>query len=384
MGLNGEMSAHMDNALDGVRRRGRLHRVFFGDDRRVELACKRTLMASLVCMVWTLIALMAYLVGNVSPMGFAAIATFSVGGVLLFNVAIRSGWSLRFEDVGLTQAQMIFATLCMSGIYALIPPTRAAVLQTMCLTLVFGTFSLTAQQSIRMGVILACCPLATVLILALIQSETYSFGVDGVPALGVAAIMLAMSRLLSHFCKLRETLKGQRNQLQELVDQTARMAMTDELTGLLNRRRVTELSELALSRHARSATPVCLALLDIDRFKQVNDQYGHHIGDEVLVSVARALGQGVRTTDILARWGGEEFLVLLPDSVAHDAKVVLDRVLEKLKTCSASASQPQIRVTFSTGVAQWDGVETLDALVERADRAMYRAKDGGRSQCVLA
>ncbi|MBI5925179.1 MAG: GGDEF domain-containing protein [Aquabacterium sp.] len=377
-------SPSFDSETGRLTSRSTTLRLLFGTDRRVELAYKRTLMASLVCMVWTLIAWFVYLLGNVSQVGFESIALFNVGGVMIFNVAIRSGWSLRFEDVGLTRAQMVFATLCMCGIYVHIPQMRAAALQTMCLTLVFGTFSLTAAQSVRMGLLLALCPLSAAVLLAVMKGGAYSLSSDGMPAVGAAFIMVVMSRLLSHFCKLRGALRAQRNQLQSLAAEAEQLAMTDELTGLYNRRRGTELAELALARHARSGTPICLSMLDIDHFKRVNDQRGHHIGDEVLSGVAAVLTQALRTTDVLIRWGGEEFLLLLPDSSVHDAKMVLDRIQEKMRSCEVSPTYPDLRVSFSAGIAAWDGQETLSELLERGDQAMYGAKANGRAQSALA
>ncbi|TAK94050.1 MAG: GGDEF domain-containing protein [Aquabacterium sp.] len=355
---------------------------FFGADPRVARAFRRTLMASLVCMVWTAIVLMAFLLGKVSTLGMTWLAAFNLGGVALFNVAVRAGWSLRFKDVGLTQAQMVFAILSMCGAYVLVPQTRAAAVQTMCLTLVFGTFSLTASECIRAGRLLAVFPLMTVILLKAWSPGTFSMGLDGVPALGASTIMLLMSWLLSHFCRMRQTLHEQRKELKDLVAQTEKMAMTDDLTGLLNRRRMLELVAFAHARHARSVSPVCLALLDVDHFKQVNDQFGHHIGDEVLQGIAEALRQGVRTTDLVCRWGGEEFLVLLPDADAQNAKLVLDRVLAVMPSRVVSSTHPDLRVLFSAGVAQARSGEDLADWVKRGDEAMYRAKHAGRGRCV--
>jgi diguanylate cyclase (GGDEF)-like protein len=356
---------------------------FFAADYRIARVQKRMLVASFVCLIWTFIALVLCWRGEIAPKDMTALASFNLGGVLLFHVIIRFGWSLRFRDIGMTQAQMIFAILCMCGIYILIPPARAATIQTMCLILVFGTFSLSAQQCLRMGTVLSVFPALTVFLLALAQPQSFSLSEDAVPALGASAILLIMARLLSHFCQLRQTLMDQRNELKALVPAIEILATTDELTGLYNRRRMAELAELALSRHARSKTPLCLVLLDIDYFKQVNDQYGHHIGDEVLIGVANALKAGLRSTDLLARWGGEEFIVVLPDADAKSTKIVLDRILDELRIKPLAHTKPDIRVTFSAGIAQRNSSESLQVLIEHADRAMYVAKESGRGQCVV-
>ena len=196
-------------------------------------------------------------------------------------------------------------------------------------------------------------------------------------------IMLATARPLSHFCTMRQALSDQRDHLQRLMRQAEEQATRDELTGLINRRHMSELAEDALSRHSRSGTPLSVAVLDLDHFKQVNDDCGHHIGDEVLQSMARLLADALRATDLLARWGGEEFVILLPDATAADAKAVIDRFLHTLSQTMVSSSLPLLRLTCSAGVTQWQPGEPLSALVERADRALYTAKANGRKHCAM-
>ncbi len=356
----------------------------FSHDRRIELALKRTMMASLVSLVWTAIAIGAHLFGALSAPALVAIAAFNIVGIIGFTTALRSGWSLRFRDMGLSKAQMLYATVSMCGFYALIPSTRAAALQTMCLIMVFGTFSLSSRDLLRMGFVLASIPVVTVSLLEWHKPPSYAFTNDGMPALVAASIMLFMSWLLSHFCKLRQTLREQRGQLLSLAEEARNLAMTDELTGLFNRRHMSEQSSVALRRHQRSTTSICLAVLDIDHFKLVNDRHGHHVGDEALAHLAQVLKAQLRTTDLLARWGGEEFLVLLPDASADHARMVLERVLLSLSQTVITPTVPDLRISFSAGIAQWDHAETLTELVERADQALYQAKGLGRHRCELA
>jgi diguanylate cyclase (GGDEF)-like protein len=119
---------------------------------------------------------------------------------------------------------------------------------------------------------------------------------------------------------------------------------------------------------------VCVAVLDLDRFKQFNDSYGHPAGDRLLKEASAAWHGALRAVDTIARFGGEEFTVLLPGADATAALAVLERAL---------AATP-LGQTFSAGVAAWDGIETSDQLIERADAALYEAKDGGRNRIVPA
>jgi diguanylate cyclase (GGDEF)-like protein len=158
-------------------------------------------------------------------------------------------------------------------------------------------------------------------------------------------------------------------QVGALYREVGRLARTDSLTGVPNRRAWDEELPRELARAARSGQPVCVAMLDLDHFKQYNDRRGHQAGDRFLKEAAAAWQAVVRKTDLVARYGGEEFAVLLPDCGLEDAMEIAGR----LRT-----AQPE--GTCSLGVAQWDGREDVAALVARADRALYAAKDAGRDR----
>jgi two-component system cell cycle response regulator len=168
---------------------------------------------------------------------------------------------------------------------------------------------------------------------------------------------------------------------QELVAQGARLEgllREDALTGLLNRRAIlTQLGGM-VSGARRHGHPLSIAVLDLDHFKRINDTYGHKTGDEVLVAAVHAMGTHLRAEDQLGRLGGEEFLVLLPDTKVNDAELVA----EKLRSEVAGAPAP-VPVTVSVGVATWDG-ETPEAFLQRADEALYAAKDAGRDRVMAA
>ncbi|HJU02314.1 MAG TPA: diguanylate cyclase [Actinomycetes bacterium] len=158
-------------------------------------------------------------------------------------------------------------------------------------------------------------------------------------------------------------------QVGALYRQVRRLARTDSLTGVPNRRAWDEELPRELARAARSGLPVCVALLDLDHFKQYNDRHGHQAGDRFLKEAAAAWQAMVRRTDLVARYGGEEFAILLPDCHLGDAL----EIAERLRT-----AQPE--GTCSLGVAQWDGREDVTSLVARADRALYAAKEAGRDR----
>jgi diguanylate cyclase (GGDEF)-like protein len=155
----------------------------------------------------------------------------------------------------------------------------------------------------------------------------------------------------------------------DLLNTVQQLARTDQLTGVHNRRALDELIPHAL-QGATAATPLCIALLDVDHFKTFNDTFGHPAGDRFLQNATRAWALQLRGTDIIARFGGEEFAIVLPDCQLRDAAAVLDKLRSNTPTGQ----------TISIGIAQWDGRESEQALLQRADTALYQAKADGRNR----
>ena len=167
-----------------------------------------------------------------------------------------------------------------------------------------------------------------------------------------------------------------------LLQQAEILAATDPLTGLYNRRQLFTLGVYELSHARRLHQPLSVLAIDIDYFKQINDAHGHPIGDEVLRAVARIFQSSLRQEDILARVGGDEFVVLLPRTDIHEAASIAERIRLAMQGQSIHATQLQLLVTMSIGVAQLTAdIVDLDALLLRSDEALYAAKHAGRA-CV--
>ncbi|KAA0258749.1 MAG: GGDEF domain-containing protein, partial [Chloroflexi bacterium] len=160
------------------------------------------------------------------------------------------------------------------------------------------------------------------------------------------------------------------------------LARTDSLTNLFNRRHFFLLADHEFSVAMRYEQPVSAIIFDVDHFKNVNDRWGHYVGDDVLRHVSRIAQKQVRAADILARYGGEEFIILLPNSSAAEAANVAERIRRKVLAYRIDPEHTQAGITVSVGVAEKDArVQTLDDLIRRADHALYAAKGAGRN-CV--
>ncbi|HEU4976211.1 MAG TPA: diguanylate cyclase [Baekduia sp.] len=160
------------------------------------------------------------------------------------------------------------------------------------------------------------------------------------------------------------------------------LAYRDELTELPNRRGATRQLEVLISRARRHGHQLCVLLIDADRFKAVNDDHGHAAGDVVLRELAHRLRDRVRREDLVGRWGGEEFLVALPETTPDAAMAVAESLREAVAAEPIDADGTELRVTVSIGLSGWTG-EPLDELVDRADQALYAAKAAGRDRVMV-
>ena len=158
-----------------------------------------------------------------------------------------------------------------------------------------------------------------------------------------------------------------------------RVASRDSLTNLYTRRRLMS----GVGQLNGPAIPA-LILLDIDHFKQINDRFGHDQGDRILQRVAQVIGANVRATDVASRWGGEEFLILMPDTSVRAAQVVAERILQGIRESAGPEGRPQLTVTATLAVSQIRQGESFESALQRSDKALYQGKREGRNQVVMA
>jgi diguanylate cyclase (GGDEF)-like protein len=183
----------------------------------------------------------------------------------------------------------------------------------------------------------------------------------------------------------KQSIESFNAQLQEALAREQQYARTDELTGINNRRHFFALARQAFTIGVRYRHPISVVLLDLDHFKEINDRWGHQVGDEVLRHVANIAQRHLRSADILGRYGGEEFIVLLPDSTAEQSKVVAERIREEIETGSLETPKGYVALTVSAGIADTasGGDESIERLIGFADLAMYAAKQAGRNRTSL-
>jgi diguanylate cyclase len=308
----------------------------------------------------------------------------SLGGMVVFFALIRGGWSRRLKDPSLTLPQMLYAITSGAVAYALVGEGRGGVFPIVMVIIAFGLFELQPRAVGAVGLFAVGLFGCTMALMAWLRPAVYPSRVELGHFLMIATMMPAMAVLAARFSRLRERLRRQKADLAQAVERIRDLATRDELTGLVNRRHMHELMEQEHRRCVRSGHTFCLAVVDIDQFKDVNDRHGHAGGDDVLRTLAREMQAALRMSDVLARWGGDEFVMMLSDSRSALARGGVERVRERALGLRFQLAGGPLAVTVSAGLAEHHAGESVTQTLARADHALYEAKAQGRNRVVVS
>ncbi len=371
-----------DRLMDALQR-GAL--AILGPDRHTRGHTSIILLCAVMYAICCAAAAHAAAIGMMLPIGPQLLTAVTFPAHLIFYVMVRSGVTRQWRDAGLMVLQNLYALLAISFAYVTLDPSeRGMVLVLIALVIVFGMYTHTPRLSVIHGVLAMVLLGAAMGVLSSVDPDYYPpqlemlrFGV----MLGSLPVLIFTAYLISSW---RKRLSIQRRELQQALDQVEQLATRDALTGLYNRRHMQEKLVYAAQRYQRYGERFTVALIDLDHFKRINDEYGHLVGDQALMAFASAASMVLRDTDTLARWGGEEFLFLMPNTSPQKAAIALDRVRDALISVTVSEAAPQLRLRFSAGLALYQGLEGTDGTLERADQALYQAKSAGRHRSVVA
>lgn len=361
-----------------------LMRVVLTNDPRQRVRLQRFLVAAVNFAICTMVLLYAVSKGAVDRQAGAMLSTYMVTQSLLFYALLRSGLNLRFPDPALTLPQIIVAITCVVGSYAILRESRGASLMLLVMVLVFGMFNLTASQARAAALFALVLQGCAMWGLVHWQPQYYSTRQELTHFLFACTTLPTISLLSGQLSGLRDGLRQRKDELSAALERIQTLATRDELTGLYNRRYMLE----ALAQQAKAADGsgrvFCVALIDIDLFKSVNDTHGHGVGDEVLRHFARQVQASIGSADLIARWGGEEFLLMLAECRQAHAQGCLQRIHQAVKDACLSDAVPGLKVSFSAGLTERLCGEAVEQAIERADQALYRAKRAGRDRTVVA
>jgi diguanylate cyclase (GGDEF)-like protein len=302
--------------------------------------------------------------------------------VIAFHVAFRSGWSQHFRDPSLSFAGVLTGMSWTVLIYLFGGAIHATQLLFLGLVMGLGVFSLNSRDlrlTCLYGVTTMGCAIIT---MAQLAPDQYP---PVVAYFYLAVLVICLPTLMAlgmQRVKLTDKLKRQKAELADSLARLKEIAIRDTLTGLYNRGHMIELFQHAVARQDRTGETFSFVMFDLDFFKRVNDTHGHGVGDDVLRAFATVATNILRKSDVLARWGGEEFVAICPHSDDPQAVVGVERLLKEWSSTEVSPQAPQLRVSFSAGITTYRPGEAIDEALGRADKALYAAKAKGRN-CIV-
>lgn len=306
----------------------------------------------------------------------------SAACVLVSFAVIRSGVTRDWPDPAFTSVQMIYAITSNAIAYVIAGTARGIAPPILTVIMMFAVFGLKPRQikGLMLYGLLAYGTAAAVVQWWLPQ-DSMPLSLAAVYLL-IVTMVLAMTAALSlHANALHERLQEQKGELSEAVEHIHELATRDELTGLPNRRYMQDMLRLEELRARHSGQSLLVAQLDLDFFKNVNDNHGHAAGDQVLQDFARTVAACIRSEDVWARWGGEEFVLLMIGTAQAEGAQLLERMRAQVAATPAELpSGVKVFYTVSIGAAQLQAGEDSMALLERIDAALYAAKHRGRNR----
>jgi diguanylate cyclase len=291
----------------------------------------------------------------------------------------------RFKDHYMTVPQNIVGmTIQFGGIY-LAPEVGFYFIFILFIVLSFGALRMSARETAFVWTYSTFG--LTALLLMTDKAIAMPITTWSERALLLACAVTALGRCAStglYGSSMREALYKRGNELKEAHARIEELAQLDELTGLLNRRYILKSLNAEMARAQRTSVACSVAIIDLDFFKRINDQFGHPVGDEALRTFAVTLLANLRIIDKLGRYGGEEFLLILPDTAKDQAARTLDRLRAIVSEVDWTAISAGMNLTMSAGICSVRQEDSADDILGRADAALYRAKDAGRNRVVAA
>ena len=301
---------------------------------------------------------------------------------IILYIVFRSGWNKRMKDPSLTSVQICIASLVVMYSIYFIYQARGILLSVYILILLFGIFRLNTRQFLHASAFILITYGVDIFLLKYFHPQEIHIQSEFFQWLALAVILISVSFIGGNISALRRELSSSRKKLQASLAKIQEMAIQDDLTGFYNRRHLMELIENEHSRAARTGATFSVAMMDLDKFKNVNDTLGHQAGDAVLMTFANIIRNVLRKTDFCGRYGGEEFLIVLTQTHLHEAKIFAERIRACVEECLVfdTGTGQKSYVTVSIGLAEHLKNEGIYRTIARADEAVYKAKKNGRNR----
>src|SRR6202048_480787 len=337
------------------------------------------------CALITLVLLVYCFAGTISIIIPSAYFLSGIGLIGFFVVLSESHFNDRFEDHHLTIFQIGGHIALQLGFLLAAPEIGYVFLCVLFLIFECGALRMTSRQATIVWTLTMAGLVPIFLLTSTPIGMPFATPIERLAAMLCYVLTIGQCAFLGLYgSSLRRMLYKRSFELKAANKRIEELAELDELTGSFNRRCIMRMLDDEIARAQRVNTPCSIALIDLDWFKRINDGYGHPTGDEVLRTFAITVFANIRNIDKFGRYGGEEFLLLLPDTPNDAAARILDRLRAIIADLDWSAFSPGLRVTISAGVATLRADESPDTFLARADSALYAAKARGRNRIASA
>jgi diguanylate cyclase (GGDEF)-like protein len=358
--------------------------IFPKDDPKQALRIRRFLMAFSAYVICAFFCYFAYFAGVIEREVFFGWITGAIAINITLYIFLRSGLNLKMADPSLTVIQMSAAIIFVMFVMYFANETRPVLLLIYVVILLFGIFRLNTRSFLYISIFALLTYIGVIALLRIYRPEGVNFQMEYLQCVVLGFVMVIFSVVGGYISSLRQNLSISKSEQAKSIEIIREMAIRDVLTSLYNRRHVLELLDHEKNRSSRGGGIFCLAIMDIDHFKNVNDTYGHLVGDAVLQAVANTMKTTMRNTEYCARYGGEEFLIVLTQTNINGALIGAERVRANIEKIPFPDIDSNLKITVSIGLSEYKMREDIEKVIARADEALYRAKNGGRNRVETA
>lgn len=346
---------------------------------RQRLRLRRFLMALASYFIGTLMIGLLVWLGYLTPQHYLFFIGLMVFINILFFVLFKTGLNLHFSDPSLTSLQILASTILTIQISYMATGGRGMLLLLYLTSHIFGVFRLTFRQFLLLDAFTIVAYAFMLSLLVQNRPEAIDLKLELLHWGALSITLPSFALLGAYLNRLRERLRERNNRLNQALEKIQELAVTDELTSLPNRRSIMEQLSKEWERSKRNGSHFCIALLDLDLFKEINDTYGHLAGDAVLKEFSSIVTTELRSPDSIGRYGGEEFLLIMPDTQISEAQKVAERIREIIARHEFVDIAPGVTIQVSIGLTEHDD-QPIQELIKRADLALYQSKKSGRNR----
>ena len=362
-----------------------LKKLVLSEDPKQALRMVRHLMAFMAIIIFSIACMYFYFNDMLYKDGPDFIRTVIVFwiGMLLVTLVLRSGMNQQLKDPSMTMIQIMWCTTFLLILIYMINSMRGIALMAYFAILSFGFFRLSVREYIIKATYSIIGYLIIIMFIRINQPLRINLGQELIQLVAFAMTNLVMVYTGAAVSKLRDGFRQRNLELADALKLNTRLATTDDLTGLYTRRYIMDMLSKQKSQSERDDSDFVILFADLDHFKQINDNYGHHTGDRVLKSFSTIVKSSIREIDYASRFGGEEFVVLLVKTDQEQAVQVAERIRSGIEGYNFADIAPGLNVTVSIGIANYKEYKSIQETLMTADNRMYRAKEEGRNKIIF-